>query len=255
MAISLKSTDEISRMREAGRHVAEVLHILAAMVRPGLVVADLDAAVRDEYARRGLTATFLHYQPHPNQPPYPSTVCVSINDQIVHGIPGTRVLQDGDVVKLDLGATYRGYVGDSAITVGCGTLSAASQRLIDVTDDSLRLAIEQSRAGGRLGDIGAVIQRRIEGCGMSVIKNYGGHGVGRSMHEEPFVPNHGTPGTGRRLKPGMVIAIEPMATLGGDESFCADDGWTVSTSDGSLASHFEHTVAITKNGPLILTAP
>lgn len=255
MAVTLKSADELNRMREAGRHVAEVLHILADAVRPGLVVADLDVIVREEYTRRRLTSPFLHYQPHQEQPPYPATVCVSINDQIVHGIPGGRVLQDGDVVKLDLGATCRGYVGDSAITIGCGTLSPEAQRLIDVTDDSLRLAIEQARPDRRLGDIGSAIQRRIEGCGMSVIKNYGGHGVGRSMHEEPFVPNHGAPGTGRRMKPGMVIAIEPMATLGGDESFCADDGWTVATIDGSLASHFEHTVAITKNGPLILTAP
>jgi methionyl aminopeptidase len=255
MPVVLRSADEIALLREAGRHVAEMLQILAAAVRPGLVVAELDALARHEMERRRLTPTFLNYQPRRDQPPYPAAVCVSVNDQIVHGIPGQIELRDGDVVSIDLGATYRGYVGDSAITVPCGTASPEVERLIEVTATALRLAIEQARAGNRLGDIGQAIERCIEGAGMSVIKNFGGHGVGRRMHEEPFVPNHGAAGTGRTLRPGLVIAIEPMATLGGDETRWEADGWTISTADGSLAAHAEHTVAITEDGPVVLTAP
>jgi methionyl aminopeptidase len=255
MPVVIRSAGEITLLREAGRHVAEVLQMLSAAVRPGVVVADLDAIVRHEFDCRRLTPTFLHYQPRSNQPPYPATVCVSVNDVIVHGIPGTTVLREGDVVSLDLGATYRGYVGDSAITVACGSTSPEVEHLVTVTDAALRKGIEQAQAGNRLGDVGYAIQQCIEAEGMSVIKDYGGHGVGRSMHEDPFVPNHGAPGTGRLLRPGMVIAIEPMATLGADQSRVDADGWTIRTIDGSLAAHFEHTIAITEDGPLVLTAP
>lgn len=254
MPVVIRSAGEIALLREAGRHVAQVLQILSAAVKPGVVVTELDAIVRREFDCRRLTPTFLHYQPHANQPPYPSTVCISVNDVIVHGIPGPSVLQEGDVVSLDLGATYRGYVGDSAITLACGSVSPEVERLIEVTDNALQRGIEQAQAGNRLGDVGQAIQQCIESAGMAVIKDYGGHGVGRSMHEDPFVPNHGAPGTGRLLRPGMVLAIEPMATLGTDESRVDADGWTIRTVDGSLAAHFEHTIAITEEGPVVLTA-
>ena len=255
MAVILKSPDQIKIMREAGRHVAEVLQILAAAVRPGTIVAELDRIVRREYKRRGVTPTFLDYQPGPDYPPYPATVCVSINDQIVHGIPRERVLCDGDVVSIDLGATYRGYVGDAAITVGCGRISPEAEQLIQVAETALWEGIRHARPGARIGDIGHAVQRVAEHHGMSVVREYVGHGVGREMHEEPQVPNYGEPGTGRQLKPGMVIAIEPMVNLGDWRTRKDPDKWTIWTADGGLSAHFEHTVAITPDGPEVLTLP
>jgi methionyl aminopeptidase len=255
LAIVLKSRDELAIMREAGRHVAEVLQILADAVKPGLVVIELDQIVRKEYKRRGITSPFLNYQPDRAIVPYPSTVCVSINDQIVHGIPRNRVLQDGDIVSIDLGSVYRGYVGDAAITVPCGTVTPEVQQLIDVTRTSLERAICQVRPGNRLGDVGHAVKSYADQFGYGVVREYVGHGVGRSMHEEPSVPNYGDPGKGTPLKPGMVIAIEPMLNLGTHETRKDADGWTIWTADGKLSAHFEHTVAVTPDGPEVLTLP
>jgi methionyl aminopeptidase len=253
MPIEVKSPAELAKMRVAGRHVAEVLQILAEQVRPGLVVSQLDETVRQEYARRRLVPTFLHYQTRAKQPPYPATVCVSVNAQIVHGIPGNRVLQDGDVVSIDLGATYQGFVGDSAITVPCGSVSDEAANLIAVTEAALWEGIGTVRNGCQVGDIGQAVECLAERHNMGVIREFCGHGVGRRMHEEPEVPNYGRRGTGRRLGTGMVIAIEPMLTLGGWRTRWDPDGWTIWTADGSLAAHFEHTVAVTPDGFEVLT--
>lgn len=254
--IILKSRDEIAIMREAGRHVAEVLHLLVQAVKPGVPVIHLDKVVRQEFKRRGVTSPFLGYQPNWSVVPYPSTVCVSINDQIVHGIPGDRILKDGDIVSLDLGAVHRGFVGDAAVTVPCGEVSDEVEELLASTRHALNLAIEQVRAGNRLGDVGNVIFNEAERHGYGVVREYSGHGVGRSMHEEPSVPNYGTPGKGPLLRPGMVIAIEPMFNLGTHETRKDErDGWTIWTADGALSAHFEHTVAVTPDGPEVLTLP
>ncbi len=247
MPIILKSEDEIALMRRAGRIVAEVLELLAAEVRPGVIVRDLDRIVEEEYRRRNVVPTFLGYQG------YPAHVCVSVNDEIVHGIPGDRVLQEGDIVSIDLGATYQGFVGDSALTVGVGRISEDAQRLIDVTYQSLRQGIEALRVGVRLGVVSHAIQTYAESRGFGVVREYVGHGVGRAMHEEPQVPNYGEPDRGPVLRAGMVLALEPMVTMGDWRTKKHSDGWTVSTLDGSLSAHFEHTVAITEAGPEVLT--
>jgi methionyl aminopeptidase len=252
--VELKSRDEIALMREAGRIVAQVLEMLAAEVRPGLNVRRLDEIVREEYRRRNVIPTFLGYAPG-NAPPYPATVCVSINDQIVHGIPRDRILQEGDIVSIDLGATYKGFVGDAAITVPCGNVSPEAMRLIEATKGALWAGINAAQPGARLGDIGAAVQEYAESRGFSVVRDFVGHGIGRRMHEEPSVPNYGERGKGRRLQPGWVIAIEPMLNAGGPETRVGPDRWTVYTADGSLSAHFEHTVAITEHGPEVLTLP
>lgn len=249
MAIEIKSPEEIAIMREAGRVVAEVLNILSAAVRPGVVERELDAIVRREYKARGVTPTFLGYQG------YPATVCVSLNDEIVHGIPGDRVIQEGDIVSLDLGATYKGFVGDSAITVVAGASSPEAERLIECTRESLWKGIEAAIPGNRLGDISWAIQECAERQGYSVVREYVGHGIGRRMHEEPQVPNFGPPNRGLELKVGMVLALEPMLNIGDWRTKRDDDNWTVRTLDGGLSAHFEHTVAITADGPVVLTLP
>lgn len=247
--VILKSAGEIAMMREAGRIVAEVMQVVLAAVKPGEVVKDLDRIVRREYKARGVAPTFLGYHG------YPATVCVSVNDEIVHGIPGDRVIREGDVVSVDMGVTHRGFVGDHAITVGVGKMDPVAERLIRVTKESLDLAIAQARPGNRLGDIGHAVQAHAEANGFSVVREYVGHGVGRAMHEEPQIPNHGEPGRGMLLRPGMVIAIEPMVNVGDWRTKRHEDGWTVSTLDGSLSAHFEHTLAITEDGPVVLTVP
>lgn len=242
-------------MREAGRHVAEVLALLREAVKPGVVVRELDLLVEREFKRRGVGSPFLHYKPRPNIPPYPARVCVSINDQIVHGIPGDRVLQEGDIVSMDLGVIYKGYVGDAAITVPCGQISPEAQRLLEVCETALWKGIEQTVHGKHLGDIGHAIESYVLSQGMVVVREYVGHGVGRRMHEDPQVPNHGEPGKGDRLELGTVIAIEPMVNLGTHETRVDPDMWTVWTADGKLSAHFEHTVAVTPHGPEVLTLP
>jgi methionyl aminopeptidase len=247
--ITIKSDEEVRIMREAGRVVGQVLELLAEAVRPGLVVKELDKLVRKEYAKRGVIPTFLGYA----QPPYPATVCVSVNDELVHGIPGDRVIQEGDIVSIDLGATYKGYVGDSALTIGVGEIGPEAQRLIDVTRESLWRGIGAARAGARLGAISNTIGEYIESQGFGVVREYVGHGVGRRMHEEPNVPNFGPADRGPLLRKGMVLALEPMVTVGDWHTKKHDDGWTVSTLDGSLCAHFEHTIAITDGEAEVLT--
>jgi methionyl aminopeptidase len=252
--ITIKSDEEIRIMREAGRIVAEVLQMLVEAVRPGLVVKELDRIVRREYARRGVIPTFLGY-PAGSDNPFPATVCVSVNDELVHGIPGPRVIREGDIVSIDLGATYRGFVGDSALTVGVGEITPEARRLIDVTREALYRGIETARAGVRLGVVSNAIQQHIESNGFGVVREYVGHGVGREMHEDPQVPNYGPPDRGPVLRRGMVLALEPMVTVGDWRTKRHDDGWTVSTLDGSLCAHFEHTIAITDGRAEVLTLP
>jgi len=226
-------------MREAGRIAAEVLQRLVEAVKPGVVEKELDKIVRKAYAKRGAVPTFLGYQG------YPATVCVSINEELVHGIPGDRVIQEGDIVSIDLGATYKGYVGDTAVTLGVGRIKPEAQRLIDVTREALWRGIRAARA------IGAYIESE----GFGVVREYVGHGVGREMHEEPQVPNFGPPDRGPILRKGMVLALEPMVTLGDWRTKKHADGWTVSTLDGSLCAHFEHTIAIREGEAEVLTLP
>jgi len=247
MPIIIKSEDEIALMREAGGAAAEVLEILAAEVRPGLIVKDLDRIVVSEFERRNVVPTFLGYHG------YPACVCVSVNDEIVHGIPGKRVLNEGDIVSIDLGATVHGFVGDTALTVGVGRIGAEEQRLIDVTYRALREGIRAARPGARLGEVSHAIQTCAEAAGFSVVREYVGHGVGRAMHEEPQVPNFGPPDRGPVLRKGMVLALEPMLNVGDWRTKKHDDDWTVSTLDGSLSAHFEHTIAITDGEPEVLT--
>ncbi len=249
MPIVVKSRDEIMIMRQAGRVVAETLQLLVERLRPGIVEKELDEIVRREFARRGVEPTFLGYHG------YPATVCVSVNDEIVHGIPGDREIQDGDVVSIDLGCTYKGFVADAALTVGVGNVSAEAQRLIDVTREALARGIAAARAGARVGAIGHAVQSYVESQGFSVVREYVGHGVGRQMHEDPQVPNYGSPDTGPVLRPGMVIAIEPMVNAGDWRTKRDSDNWTVRTADGSLSAHFEHTLAITEGEAEVLTLP
>jgi len=249
MPIVLKSRDEIAVMREAGRINAEVLQMLVDCLRPGLVEKELDEIVRREFKRRSVIPAFLGYQG------YPATVCVSINEEIVHGIPGDREIVDGDIVSIDLGCVHKGFVADSAVTVAVGNVSPEGRRLIEVTRESLNRGIEAARAGVRLGYIGAAIQACAEGEGFSIVREYVGHGVGRQMHEDPQVPNYGNPDSGPVLKEGMVIAIEPMVNVGDWRTKRDSDNWTVRTLDGSLSAHFEHTIAIRDGEAEVLTLP
>jgi len=249
MPIELKGPEEIALMRQAGRADAEVLAILRQEIRPGLMLKKLDDIVRREFAKRKVVPTFLHYQG------YPARVCVSVNDEVVHGIPDGRVLEEGDIVSIDLGATYKGFVGDAAITVGVGRISPVAERLVRVTEESLWQGIKAAKAGARLGEISAAIQSHAEGNGFSVVREYVGHGVGRSMHEEPQVPNFGPPDRGPLLEKGMTLALEPMVTAGDWQTKKDSNGWTVRTADGSLAAHFEHTIVITEGEAEVLTLP
>jgi methionyl aminopeptidase len=247
--IIIKSDDEIAIMRQAGSIVAKTMQKLIAALRPGLNVKDLDRMVRDEFNEAGVEPTFLNYNG------YPATVCVSINEQIVHGIPRKRAIQEGDVVSVDLGCTYKGFVADHAITVVVGNGAPEKQELVDVARDSLCAGIEQARAGNRIGHIANAIQTYVEARGFGVVREYVGHGVGRAMHEEPQVPNFGNAESGPVLKKGMVLALEPMVTAGDWRTKQLADNWTVVTKDGSLAAHFEHTIAITDGDPVVLTVP
>jgi methionyl aminopeptidase len=242
-----KSPAEIELMARSGEVVAETLALLEERIRAGVTTAELDA-VADEYIRsRGGVATFKGYRG------YPASICTSPNDVIVHGIPGRYALDDGDVLAVDVGVTLNGFVADSASTFAVGEPSVEAETLLETGRTALAAGIEQCRAGNRLSDISHAIQQVTEEQGFSVVRALVGHGVGRSMHEDPQIPNFGDPGRGPLLQPGMVFAIEPMITAGGPEIFMHDDHWTISTEDGSLSAHFEHTVAVTENGPRILT--
>jgi methionyl aminopeptidase len=248
MAIIIKSREEREKMRESGHIVAEILAKLRSEVHPGITTADLDVIAAAELRRRGAKASFLGYHG------YPASICTSVNDEIVHGIPGKRVLKDGDILSIDFGAIYNGWHGDAAITVPVGEVSSEVKRLLKVTEDSLYRGIAAARAGNRVQDIGRAVQSFVEAAGFSVVRQYGGHGVGRSMHEDPQILNYIEQGyPNPLLRPGMVIAIEPMVTLGEKETQVLLDKWTVVTADGSYAAHFEHTVAITEGDADILT--
>jgi methionyl aminopeptidase len=247
--IVCRSAAELERMREAGRLVGEVLTELSAHVGPGVSTADLDELAEKRIRQAGATPAFKGYHG------YPATICASINDEVIHGIPsGRRVLADGDIISIDVGASLDGYFGDSALTLPVGHVSEQAATLLRVTEESLYLAIERVRPGGRVSDIGHAVQRHVEAHGFSVVREFVGHGIGQRMHEEPQVPNYGEPGHGPRLAEGMVLAIEPMVNAGKPAVKVLADGWTAVTRDVSLSAHFEHTVAVTAGEPLILTA-
>lgn len=244
-----KTQDEIGKMRRAGRVVAETIAILHDAVRAGMTTADLDAIAEREIRSRGAIPSFKGYRG------FPATLCTSLNDEIVHGIPGRRVIRDGDLVKIDCGAIVEGYHGDSAVTVAVGDVAPEASQLIETTERALWAGIAEARSGSRVGDIGRAVQTVAEGAGFSVVREYVGHGIGRALHEDPPVPNHGYAGKGAVLEPGLVIAIEPMINAGGYETRLLADGWTVVTADGGRAVHWEHSVAITEDGPRVLTLP
>ena len=246
--IMRKRAEELEKMRRAGRVVGETLQILQAAVKPGVTTQELDEIAEREIRARGAVPSFKGYRG------FPATICTSINSEIVHGIPGQRALKAGDLIKLDCGAIVEGYHGDSAVTVPVGEVSQEALKLIETTDRSLQAGIAEAKAGNRIHDIGAAVQTTAEGAGFSVVREYVGHGIGRALHEDPPVPNYGKPGTGLKLEPGLVIAIEPMVNVGTYETRLLPDGWTVVTADGALSAHFEHTIAITDDGPEVLTA-
>lgn len=250
--IPVKTRREINEMREAGRHVGEILLLLREAARPGTQTAEIDQIARREIDARGLTSSFLGYGPG-GLPPYPAAVCISVNEEIVHGIPGTRTLKSGDIVSVDFGAERAGLHGDSAFTVTVGESSEEADRLIEVTHEALYRGIEQMVPGQRLSDVGHAIQSQAEGASYSVVRQFVGHGIGHQMHELPQVPNYGRKGRGPRLLPGMVFAIEPMVNVGGPKVQMLDDEWTAVTADGSLSAHFEHTVLVTEGEPEVLT--
>jgi methionyl aminopeptidase len=243
-----KSPQEIERMARAGRVVADTLALIGENVRPGATTAELDAIAEEFITSQGGYPTFKGYRG------YPAAICTSPNEMVVHGIPGPYELGDGDVLSVDVGVTLDGFVADSAYTFAIGEISAEGERLLDVCQAALAAGVEQCRAGGRLSDISHAVQQVTEAAGFSVVRSLVGHGVGRSMHEDPQIPNYGAPGRGPVLAEGMTFAIEPMINAGGPEIYLHDDDWSISSADGSLSAHFEHTVAVTAAGPRILTA-
>jgi methionyl aminopeptidase len=251
MAVTLKNRHELDLMRHAGRIVGECHLLLRDAVRPGVTTAQLNGLVPNYITRQGGVPSFLGY---PGPTPYPAATCISVNEQIVHGIPGPRVLHEGDIVSIDIGVIWKGYHGDSAWSYAVGRVSKAAQDLLDVTEQTLYHALEFARAGGRLGDISYAIQSYAEGRGYGVVRKYISHGIGRAMHEDPQIKNYGEAGKGMLLRPGMTFAIEPMIARGNYDTRELADGWTVVTADGSLAAHFEHSIAISEHGgPEILT--
>jgi methionyl aminopeptidase len=248
--IIYKSKDELERMRTSGRITAGTIERVLAAVRPGATTADLDAVAESSIREAGAVPSFKGYRG------FPASICTSLNNEIVHGIPSNRrVLKDGDLLSLDFGAIWEGFHSDSAVTVFVGEPpSSEAEKLVRVTEEALEAGIAQIRPGGRVTDISSAVQQRAEAAGFSVVREYVGHGVGRSLHEDPQVPNYGAPGRGPELRPGLVVAIEPMVNLGGWETAVLADEWTVVTLDGSLSAHFEHTIAVTDDGHEVLTA-
>jgi methionyl aminopeptidase len=247
--IELKSPREIALMRRGGHILAEVVERLRVSVKPGMSTLEIDEDVEEFIRSRGARPAFKGYRG------FPATVCISINEEVVHGIPSAhRRVKEGDIVGLDLGCIVEGYYADCAFTLPIGEVPARVQELLEATRQSLDAGIAECRSGRRLSDVSHAIQRHVEGHGFSVVRAFVGHGIGRALHEEPQVPNFGDPGRGPQLKPGMVLAIEPMVTMGSWEVRILDDGWTAVTKDGSLAAHFEHTIAVTESGPEVLTS-
>lgn len=251
--IAIKTRHELERMREAARHVGEILLEVREAADPGVTTGELGDRAAESIRRRGVESSFLGYAPG-GAPPYPAVMCISVNEEIVHGIPGPRELKDGDILSLDFGVHVDGYHGDSAVTFPIGSISPDVERLLTATREALYCGIEQMVEGHRLSDIGHAVQARAERDGFSVVRQFVGHGIGKALHEPPQIPNFGDPGRGPRLRPGMVFAIEPMVTTGTHEVRMLDDEWTAVTADGSLSAHFEHTILITEHGPEILTA-
>lgn len=248
--IVLKTSRELAIMREAGRISAMALKVAGEAIEPGVSTWEIDRVARKYIESQGAVPSFLGYGG------FPASACISVNNVVIHGIPSKRqIIKAGDIVSIDIGAIYEGFNGDNAFTFPCGDISPETQRLLDATRESLYEGIKQAMAGNRLGDIGSAVQRYVEARGYSVVRDFVGHGVGAKLHEDPSVPNYGTPGRGVRLLPGMTIAIEPMVNQGGHEVQVQKDGWTTVTRDGKLSAHFEHTVAITPDGPVILTRP
>jgi methionyl aminopeptidase len=249
--IIYKSPDEIERMRIAGRITAGTIDAVLGHVRPGITTADLDSVAESYIREQGATPSFKGYRG------FPASICASLNHEIVHGIPSKRRrLSPGDLLSLDFGAIWEGFHGDSAVTVVVGGAAPSddAEKLVRVTEEALEAGIAQIRPGGRLTDIGHAIQQVAEGAGFSVVREYVGHGIGRNLHEDPQIPNYGPPGRGPEMRPGLVIAVEPMVNVGGWETVALQDGWTVVTADGSLSAHFEHTIAVTEDGAEVLTA-
>ncbi|MFQ6031106.1 MAG: type I methionyl aminopeptidase [Dehalococcoidia bacterium] len=245
--ITIKSPQELVAMERAGAIVGQVLTLLKRSVEPGITTRELDEIATKEIARHGAKPTFKGYRG------FPASICASVNEEIVHGIPGKRVLKEGDIIKMDVGATIDGFIGDAAVSVPVGQVSDEAIALMDTTRESLQEGINAAQPGNRIGDIGAAVQNFAEARGYGVVREFVGHGVGRFLHEDSQVPNYGQVGRGHLLRPGMCIAIEPMLNIGDWHTRLLDDNWTVVTADDSLSAHFEHTIAITENGPKILT--
>lgn len=251
--ITIKSQAEIEKMRRASRVVAAAIEAVAAAVRPGVTTGELDAIAEAVVRKAGATPSFKRYRIHESVPPYPATICASVNDELVHGIPGKRVLVEGDIISIDIGAIWEGYHGDAAVTLPVGSITPDVRRLLDVTQDALYAGIAAARAGSRLGDISHAIQQVIEPAGYGVVRGYGGHGIGRRLHEDPHIPNHGEAGKGPLLQPGMTLALEPMANAGSPATRVLRDKWTVVTADRKRCAHFEHTICVTPDAAEILT--
>ena len=247
--INVKNPAEIALMREAGRVNALALAAVRELIEPGVTTADLNAAAEEVLRKHGAYSPFYHY----GRPPFPASICASVNEELVHGIPGNRRLKEGDIISVDCGAVVEGYVGDASFTAGVGELSPTARKLLEVTEKALYIAIEKMRVGNHTGDVSAAIQQFVEGRGFHVTREYTGHGVGRQMHEGPQLPNYGKPGTGVPLEAGMTIALEPMVLVGTHRTRVLSNRWTVVSADGSLTAHFEHSVAVTEGEPLILT--
>ena len=247
MTMTIKNEEEIRRMDEAGQVVAVIHSRIERAIAAGVTTADLDDIARDTLVESGAVSSFLGYHG------FPAHICASVNDEIVHGIPGNRRLREGDIVSIDVGAILGGYHGDSAWTYGVGDISEEATALLRDTEEALHLAVDAATSGNRLGAIGHAVETHARSLGRGVVRNYGGHGIGRQMHEDPHVPNIGRPDRGVVLRTGLTLAIEPMLTLGSEDTTTLADGWTVVTADGSLAAHFEHTVAVSPNGGRVLT--
>jgi len=251
--INLKSKAEIEIMKEAGKILANILQLLGERVAPGVFGDEIEELAAKEIKKYGVVSSFKNYKIHNDGVPFPSAICFSINDEIVHGFPFGKEIKDGDIVSIDFGIKYNGFHADSAITVGAGKISEQATKLIKITKESLYQGIKEVKIGNRIGDIGFAVQEYAEKNGFSVVRDLVGHGVGRSIHEAPEVPNFGKKGEGMKLSTGMTIAIEPMINFGNYNISCDDDDWTIRTEDGKLSAHFEHTVAVTKDGCVILT--
>ncbi|MHB2018013.1 MAG: type I methionyl aminopeptidase [Candidatus Xenobia bacterium] len=249
MGINFKSEEEIKLIRESGQITAQVLQDLKEAVVPGMTTGELDRVAEASIRKRGAIPAFKGYKG------FPCSVCISVNEEVVHGIPGKRKLKAGDIVGLDMGVIWKEWYSDSAMTVTVGDVQPEAQRLLQVTREALYKGIDKAVAGGHLSDISHAVQTHVESHGYSVVRELVGHGIGRALHEDPQVPNYGPPGFGTLLRPGLVLAIEPMVNLGNHQVLIKDDNWTIVSKDGSLSAHFEHTIAVTKNGPTILTLP